>query len=236
MKKPVIGVTPLYDSGKESIWMLPGYMNALEESGAVPVILPLSGDKDVILTAAEKCGGFLFTGGQDVSPEIYGEEKDAKCGETCSVRDSLESVLLEYALENDIPVFGICRGLQFINAFLGGTLWQDINTYCPSDVNHCMSAPYDRSVHTVKIVPGSPLDSLFSLDAIGVNSYHHQAVKKLAEPLRASAVSADSITEGAYMPGKRFVQAVQWHPEFFYKKDENSRKLFAAFVNASLNK
>lgn len=233
MRKAVIGVTPLYDSERESIWMLPGYMNALEEAGAVPVILPLSADRDTSLAAARLCDGILFTGGQDVSPSLYGEAVSNKCGEVCKMRDEEEKILLEYALGEDIPTLGICRGIQFINAFLGGTLWQDIDTCIPSAVEHHMNAPYDRSVHTVSIAENSPLYALLGKGEIGVNSYHHQAVRKVADCLCVSAVAEDGIVEGIYMPGKRFVQAVQWHPEFFYKKDENSRRIFGAFVSAA---
>lgn len=233
MKKTIIGVAPLYDSEKDSIWMLPGYMNAIEEAGAVPVILPLSENRDTVLAAARICSGLLFTGGQDVSPSVYGEEVSDKCGETCAARDGEEKILLDYALNEDIPVLGICRGIQFINAFLGGTLWQDLDAFAPSQVEHHMSAPYDRSVHTVSIAEDSPLYELLGRKEIGVNSYHHQAVKKVAECLKISAAAPDGIVEGVYLPGKRFFQAVQWHPEFFYKKDENSRKIFKAFVAAA---
>ncbi len=123
-----------------------------------------------------------------MGPSLNGEEKDTACGECCPERDAMEVKLLNAALRRDKPIFGICRGIQFINAALLG-------------------------------------DGSFA-----VNSYHHQAVKELAPAWSAMAVASDGVIEAAYMPGKRFVWAVQWHPEFSFRVDGNSRKLFHAFV------
>ena len=127
--KPIIGVTPLFDSEKDSVWMLPGYLEGITAAGGIPIILPLYSDSGDIKKCSELCDGFLFTGGQDVSPEIYGEEKTEFCGETSELRDTLESTLLKIAIDENKPVLGICRGLQFINAALGGTLYQDLDEF-----------------------------------------------------------------------------------------------------------
>ena len=145
----------------------------------------------------------------------------------------MESKLLRLLWDADKPVFGICRGLQILNAHLGGTLYQDLITEHPSDVNHRMAAPYDRAEHPVTLLKDALLYSLLCADSIGVNSCHHQAIKALAPRLSPMAVAPDGLIEAVRAPEKRFLWAVQWHPEFFYKKDENSRKLFAAFVNAA---
>lgn len=233
MKKPIIGITPLYDSERSSYWMLPGYMTGLESVGAIPVMLPLTADRDELKSLCSVCSGFLFTGGQDVSPSIYGEKTKPSCGEVCTMRDKTEQILLSLALESDKPILGICRGLQFINAALGGSLYQDLPDEYPSHVQHHMSPPYDRAVHTVSITPGSLLSDIISSNTIGVNSYHHQAVKTLAPSLSEAARAEDGIIESAYMPGKRFVLAVQWHPEFSYKSDENSKNILRAFADAA---
>ena len=233
MKRPVIGIVPLVDIQRESYWMLPGYMDGVAEAGGLPLMLPLTDDEKQIDQLTELCNGFLFTGGQDVDPSIYGEEKDAACGECCQQRDAMEAKLLHAALRHDKPIFGICRGIQFINAALGGTLYQDLPSQHPSEIEHHQHPPYDVPVHTVTPIPSTPLAALLGDGAIAVNSYHHQAVKELAPGWSAMAAAADGIVEAAYMPGRRFVWAVQWHPEFSFRVDENSRKLFHTFVQCS---
>ncbi|MEI6101414.1 MAG: gamma-glutamyl-gamma-aminobutyrate hydrolase family protein, partial [Eubacteriales bacterium] len=126
MKKPVIGVLPLWDEEKSSIWMLPGYMQGIEAAGGIPVILSLTADSDALLYWAQNLDGFLFTGGQDVNPALYGEETLPVCGELCKERDRLEITLLRALIELGKPAFGICRGLQLFNVAMGGSLYQDI--------------------------------------------------------------------------------------------------------------
>ena len=145
----------------------------------------------------------------------------------------MEPKLLRRALDADKPVFGICRGIQLLNACLGGTLYQDLPTERESAVDHHMTPPYDRAVHEVTILADTPLAALLGTMRLGVNSYHHQAVKTLAPVLRPMALADDGLVEAAYLPGKRFCMAVQWHPEFSYKTDADSRALLAAFVRAA---
>lgn len=231
--KPIIGVVPLYDDEKDSYWMLPGYMQGIEAAGGIPVMLPMTADDAALSQLVTLVDGILLTGGHDVSPALYGEEKLPACGEPCAVRDEMEPKLLDLALAADKPVFGICRGIQLLNAALGGTLYQDLPTEHPSDVDHHMTPPYDRAVHSVRILPNTPLAALVGKETLGVNSYHHQAVKTLSDKLRPAAYSEDGLVEAAYMPDKRFVLAVQWHPEFSYRTDADSKKLLAAFVAAA---
>lgn len=236
MKRPIIGVSPLYDAQRESLWMLPGYMNGIEAAGGTPIMLPLTDSEEVIKRAAGLCNGLLLTGGQDVSPAVYDREKLSCCGEVCPERDREEALLLDLFIKTDRPVLGICRGIQFLNAHLGGTLYQDLDTQYGGTVEHHMSPPYDRGIHTVSIVKGTPLHRLLDIDEMSVNSYHHQAVKRLADPLCECAISGDGLIEGVFMPDKKFVWAVQWHPEFSYKKDEVSLKILKAFVAAAAEK
>lgn len=233
MKKTVIGVTPLWDGERDSYWMLPGYLEGLELAGALPITLPLAEDEQDILQLLSLCDGFLFTGGQDVSPALYGEKTRATCGEVCAKRDTFEQRLFAQALEQDKPMMGICRGIQFFNACLGGILYQDLPTEHLSEVAHVMRPPYDRAVHSVSLLPGTPLAALLGRAELGVNSYHHQAIKVLAPGLAEMARSEDGLVEAVYMPNKSFVWAVQWHPEFSFRTDENSRKIFSAFVEAA---
>jgi len=134
VKKPMIGVLPLYDEKKESLWMLPGYMKGIEAAGGIPVMLPLISDTDIIMSIADSFDGFLFSGGQDVNPAIYGEKMEAFCGKPCDERDSMERMLFEQVTKLDKPILGICRGLQLFNALLGGTLYQDIPSQLQSEI------------------------------------------------------------------------------------------------------
>ncbi len=232
MKKPIIGVMPLWDEDKKSIWMLPGYVEGIEKAGGIPIIFPLSADEELLDSLMDKCDGFLFTGGQDVSPELY-QEEPLDCVEACKVRDDMETLVLKKAIAEDKPILGICRGIQFINAALGGTLYQDLPTQHKSDVEHHQNPPYDRAVHEVNISTDSPLYECLHTEVLPVNSYHHQAVKYIAPELTAMAFSTDGLIEAVYRKKSRFLWALQWHPEFSYKTDLNSMKIFNAFVNAS---
>lgn len=231
-KKPVIGIVPLVDYQRASYWMLPGYMQGVEQAGGLPLMLPLTDDEAALTQLAGLCDGFLLTGGQDVDPAVYGAEKSNLCGETSPERDRMETRLLALARAQDKPVLGICRGIQFLNAALGGTLWQDLPVDYPSEVNHHQTGAYEAPIHTVRLLPGTPLADLLGKDTLPVNSYHHQAIRTLAPGLTAMATAPDGVVEAVYEPGKRFVWAVQWHPEFSWKVSEDSRKIFAAFVGA----
>ena len=232
MESKIIGVTPLYCDEKESIWMLPGYMDMLREAGLLPIVLPTRATTEELNRLNGICNGYLFTGGHDVDPALYGVEKSAWCGKVNPDRDALEQALFRLALNTDKPILGICRGIQLINAVLGGTLYQDLETERPSPVDHHMTPPYDRHIHQVTLQPGSLLSAILREMTVGVNSYHHQAIQVPAEYLRVEVISEDGLIEGVSYPGKRFVLAVQWHPEFNYRTDANSRTIVRAFADA----
>ena len=226
MKKPLIGLVPLVDEGRESYWMLPEYMKGVEQAGGIAVMLPLMVDR---------MDGFIFTGGHDVSPALYSEERIPECAPPCEGRDRMEKQLLPAALERNKPVLGICRGLQLINVLLGGTLYQDLPTQHPSEILHRQKAPYNAPCHDVRLEEGSPIQKLLNKNEIGVNSRHHQAIRMLAPGLTAMAYSPDGLIEAFCMPEKKFVWAVQWHPEHSCKVNADSRKIFSAFVDAAGN-
>lgn len=229
MRKPVIGLIPLVDAKLDSLWMLPGYMKGIESAGGLPLMLPLTEKKEALSQLALLCDGFLFTGGQDVSPSLYGESELPVCGERCPARDNMECLL--FSLAEKKPILGICRGIQIINVLLGGTLYQDIPSHRPSSVVHSQKPPYDSAIHSVKIIADTPLHELLQTDSIQVNSYHHQAVKTLSPKLRAMARAEDGIVEAAYAPEYPYLWGVQWHPEFMFS--ESCGKIFQSFVTAS---
>lgn len=232
MKKPVIGLIPLVDEGRSSYWMLPGYMKGISAAGGIGVMLPLTWDETDLGEILERFDGFLFTGGHDVAPAIYGQEKTDLCGDLCPGRDAMEENLLKLALEQGKPVFGICRGLQLMNAVLGGTLYQDLVKQFSDTTNHRMAAPYGRPEHPVRVLPDTPFAAWGIPETIGVNSCHHQGIHSLSERLAPMAVAPDGLVEAAYIPGETFACAVQWHPEFFPVEDPVSRIIFRAFVDA----
>lgn len=229
---PVIGLIPLYDDDKESYWMLPGYMKILEKCGALPIMLPLSTDAELLSKALSMCDGLLLTGGHDVGSYIYGEKASEKCGVPCKERDKMESILFKLALERDIPVLGICRGIQFMNAYLGGSLYQDLPTEYECMVEHHMEPPYDRAVHNVDVYEGTMLANIIGAGKHGVNSYHHQAIKTISPKVIPAAVSEDGLIEAIEVKDNKFAIGVQWHPEFSFKVNEDSIKLVQAFINA----
>lgn len=250
--KPIIGLIPLWDDDKQSLWMLPGYADALTQAGAIPVTLPLTTSNEDLQQIAARIDGLLLTGGQDVSPCYYGEAPLPQCGTPCPARDRMELALIPLMLQQHKPILGICRGIQLLNVALGGTLYQDLDLQHPSMVQHHMQPPYDRAIHPVSILPGTHLHRILASTVrgatekspteksptengvieLGVNSYHHQAVRQLAPSLRASALSPDGLVEAVELPTEPFVIAVQWHPEFRYLTDAPSQALFRAFVAA----
>ena len=229
--RPVIGLSPLYDAQRDSYWMLPGYMQALESQGAIVMMLPLTDDGQELEYFLQSCDGFVLTGGHDVSPALYGREQTPLCAETCPVRDAMDAYLLRRAVEQDLAVLGICRGHQLMNAVFGGTLYQDHPTEHPSEVCHRMQPPYDAAAHAVTL--SGPLAQLLGKTRWSVNSCHHQAVEQLSPAFVSMATADDGLVEAMYMPGKRFVWGVQWHPEFAWRVSEENRTILGAFLKAA---
>ncbi len=230
--RKVIGIMPLYDDEKESYWMLPGYMKMLEAENAIPLMLPLTENPKELDYFLEICGGFLLTGGHDVSPSVYQAAREPWCGQCCELRDKMEAYILKKAVDKDKSILGICRGIQFMNACFGGTLYQDLEKEHESSVNHHMDPPYNRTAHEVTVSKTAPLYDILRKETIGVNSYHHQAIRKLSPAFEIMAVAEDGLIEGIYMPSHKYIAGVQWHPEFSYETDDNSRKLIKSFVDS----
>ena len=213
---PVIGVTPLWDADRNSVWMLPEYLDGIQAAGGVPVVLPVKADESSAKCLVSTCDGILFTGGPDVG--------------TCPERDTLETFILKATMEAGKPILGICRGIQFLNAALGGTLWQDLPSEHPEGIAHRQEKPYGLPSHTVTLT-GS-LKKLIGKDTLPVNTRHHQAVKLPAPALTVMAVAPDGIIEALEMPGYPFFQAVQWHPEYLFGTFPGHLAIFQSFVNA----
>ena len=230
MSHPLIGVFPLWDPKKESYWMLPGYLDSVTAAGGLPLMLPLTADPARLEQLAETLDGFVFTGGQDIDPALYHQPRHPGCGDPCPGRDAMEARLFPLVEARRKPILGICRGLQILNVLRGGTLYQDLPAQHPSEVCHRQAPPYDRPSHTVQILADTPLARLLKTEALPVNSCHHQAIQAPAPGLLPMALSPDGLIEAVCDPAYPFLWAVQWHPEFSYRTDEASRKIFAEFL------
>ena len=229
--KPIIGVFAAVDDGTRS-FVLQNYLDSVEAAGGLPVVLPYTKSKDALQTYAELCHGFLLVGGVDIAPERYSAERQKECGTVCDARDEFEFAAFDAVYPTEKPILGICRGCQLINVALGGTLYQDIPTEKPSEVTHRQNDFGSSPIHSVKLVANTPLSLLTGQEQLQVNSLHHQAIKTLGEGLEVMAVAEDGIIEAIYMPGGKYLQAYQWHPERMFDTDAQSRLIFADFINA----
>jgi len=232
--KPIIGVSPLYDEVSESVWILPGYLNLVEENGGIPLILPLTANKETWQPFLSLCDGFIFTGGQDIAPTRYNEKTTDACGEVNQLRDEMEFQLMEEVIVRDKPFLAICRGAQLLNVFFDGTLYQDLMSDNPQTMNldHHMEAPYNRTQHQVELIENSLLHKILERHYLGVSSYHHQAIKKLGKELKVTALSPDGLAEGVFLPKASFALGVQWHPEFFSATTSVNQAIMKAFFEA----
>jgi putative glutamine amidotransferase len=236
MKKPIIGLTPQYDYERNRVWIGPNYLGAVKAAGGVPILLPLQADKEELEAAAKVCDGFLFTGGPDIDPFRFGEETVSQCGVVIPERDKMEEDLFQTVMESGKPILGICRGIQVLNVFLDGTLYQDIPAQFPSDLSIAHSQLSGNSVlsHSVLVKKGTLLSDILCKDYIKVNSFHHQGIKDLAPVLQTAGISMDSLIEAVYLPEHKFFLGVQWHPEHLYRSNEDALKIFQSFVNACM--
>jgi putative glutamine amidotransferase len=191
------------------------YRSALRGAGIEPV------ENVSALDGLDGLDGLMLAGGNDVDPAIYGAERAPETEEPDTARDALERSLIAQALARDLPILGICRGIQMFNASLGGSLIQHIEGH---------RAPRQREVHPVTIEQGSILESILKRNEFVVNSRHHQCVGKVAPGLSVTAKSPDGVVEALELAGKRFVLAVQWHPEA--RTDGPDAKIFEAFRRA----
>mgnify|MGYP003291221111 CR=1 FL=1 len=228
-RRPIIGITANYSDIDATV--RDRYYKQIISAGGVPVIIPPVADAAIITDTLDKVDGILLTGGGDYNPLWCGEEPSPKLHNINRERDAAELMLTRLAYNRQIPMLGICRGIQIMNVLEGGTLYQDIPTERLDAVKHSMQAPYDRIVHEVFIEPDTPLYDLYG-SRLMVNSCHHQAVCEIGSRLCVMAKSPDSIIEALYRPDKRFVQAVQWHPEMIFEKDPTAVSIVKSFVDA----
>ncbi|MBP5237983.1 MAG: gamma-glutamyl-gamma-aminobutyrate hydrolase family protein [Clostridia bacterium] len=221
--RPTIGLTcSMLENSRLAVNLT--YLNALRASGALPVTLPYVetvGEAELYLNGLD---GFLFTGGADIDPAEYGEQKDEKCGEVCPPRDLTEKCFFEALKNKRLPTLGICRGIQTLNVFAGGTLWQDIPSQYGADIVHASAE------HDIDIVPGTLFAQVIGKERIKVNSFHHQGIKTLAPGYAVCARAPDGMPEAICAESRDDFLAVQYHPEMICSRDENARAVFDWFT------
>ena len=212
----------------------PNYVRALEISGVPPErIRVLEPEKGVdYRELGGEALGLVLAGGEDVEPGRYGEEELPEADISMNpARDEMELALMAGAQDAATPTWGVCRGIQVINVFFGGTLWQDLALQLPTQVLHQLSNPHDALIHALRVDdPTVTLGSLLSLENPLVNSRHHQAVKELGDGLVAVAHAPDGVTEALYLDSPDWwVRGVQWHPENLVEMAQQ-RALWIAFA------
>ncbi|MEP7217148.1 MAG: gamma-glutamyl-gamma-aminobutyrate hydrolase family protein [Anaerolineaceae bacterium] len=239
--KPLVAVTmgssPGDSAGRPARATLnAAYLRAIENAGAAPVLLAPGMDHETIEALMTRVTGLVLTGGGDIDPARYGEAAHEKTTGVSLERDEMEDAATLWALERDIPILAICRGLQFLNVALGGSLHQHLPEVVGDRIKHAQTGHgFTRAepTHSVRMEPGSCLSVLLGADRTQVNSMHHQSINQLGSGLVATAWADDDCIEGAELTGRRFVAGVQWHPEEMAAQDEPARRLFAGFVAAA---
>ncbi len=231
--RPLIGLSCSHDSDKETSTLNLTYSRGVEKAGGLPVVLPLTTDKETLSETLLRLDGLLLTGGPDLDPSFFGEEPWPKLGGISPDRDAMEIYLAKQALSRDLPLFGICRGIQTLNVAAGGSLIQDISTAVKEPLKHRQDAPRWHGSHSVTVVTGSRLAAILGTDSLRVNTFHHQSVKELAEGLVAVAHAPDGVIEAIESTRHRFAIGVQWHPEGMWERHSVQLRLFSALVRAA---
>lgn len=239
MKKPLIGIVGnlLIDQGGmfpgyERAYVNNDYVQSVAKVGGAPIILPLISDYEEVKTQIEAVDSIIISGGYDVNPLIYGEEPVQKQGFLCPERDEYDLMVIKVAMELNKPILGICRGLQILNAALGGSMYQDLSQIEGCYIKHVQESRPEVAGHSVEVVKGTKLYDILG-EKITTNSFHHQAVKDLAPGFKVAARAKDGVIE-AIEKEDGFVIGIQWHPEMMARKDnEVMINLFKKLVQLS---
>lgn len=239
MSRPVIGIISSLKSDDPNLCTINkvvsvnhSYVLSVLGSGGLPLILPPADSDETVTAMVEKVDGLLVTGGNDLRPQLYGEEPGWGQGSFSPERDHLDMVSIRAAQEQGKPILGICRGIQSINVCFGGTLYQDIRREKTCTVNHYQESESSCPSHTVEISKDSILYPILG-QSVMTNSFHHQAVKRVADGFRVGAVAKDGMVEEIENSRGPFLLGIQWHPELMASSgDPAMQKVFNLFVNA----
>ena len=230
-KHPVIGICGAYHTEEETVLIKETYTNAILRWGGLPVVLPEVTDKETIERYLDVIDGLLLSGGGDIEASIFGEEKLPESGEPNLKRDAFELSITPLAVERQMPVFGICRGMQVLNVALGGTIYQDIPVQLgiPCE-KHRQEKPYSAPYHEVLLERNGLFASIVGSDSVMTNSMHHQSLKDIAESLVVEGRTADGVIEAVSSRENEGVFGVQFHPEYLQENDPALAGLFRHFI------
>lgn len=239
MKRPVVGILagiksqdPDLNRINKAVSVSYAYILSVLNSGGLPVVLPHAESDEVLAEAVKGVDGLLVTGGNDLQTQLYGEEPSWGQGAFSPERDHLDLVSIRAAVGQKKPILGICRGIQAINVFFGGTLYQDLRKETAFTVKHFQDAESSRASHTVAVSDGSVLFPVLGKEIL-TNSFHHQAVKKVADGFLIGARSKDGVVEAIESTAGSWILGVQWHPELMAAAgDETMQKIFGLFLEA----
>ena len=207
------------------------YIQAVKSSGGLPIVLPLVKSKTVIQEYVSLCNGFLFCGGGDITPLLFGQEPDYGIGSTDITLDLFQIRLMKEIIKAEKSVLAICRGMQILNVACGGTIYQDLNQLDMETINHMQTSLSRRDIsHKVFFKPKTRLHRMLG-DFAYTNSFHHQAIDRLGSGLIISGATGDNIIEAIELPSHTFTVGVQWHPESMLDSAQNMKQLFHALIH-----
>ena len=209
------------------------YVQALVMAGAIPMIVPVVSDSEMVDEVLALVDGVVLQGGADICPHLYGQEKHPSVQLDNDITDNFEIALCRRCVDRRKPLLAICRGMQILNVALGGTLIQDIPSCVNTSTLHRQSAPREAPTHAIRVNPVSRIGRILGSQKLTVNSFHHQAIDRLGEGLRATARSEDGIIEGLETENEGFVIGVQFHPEETMHSVPLTAQLFKALVDAA---
>ncbi len=236
MKKPLIAITGFKEYGKMGarICVNESYVRAVEQGGGLPLLITDGMTHEAALELLDMADGLVIIGGGDFDARLFGEEPHPTTDAPDKRRDEHDLLLAKRAFEKDMPILGICRGFQAMVIALGGTLYQNLPSQHPSDINHARWHTIEElytKCHTVKLTENGVFHNIMGETEVGVNSSHHQAVKDLPSCAVAEGITPDGLVEAFVLPEKRFAIATQWHPERMTDYPEHL-SLFKALVAA----
>lgn len=229
----VIGITCGHSwEAPERFYVNEAYVQQIITAGAIPILIPYM-DPEKLKVVVEQIDGLLIPGGNDIDARLFGEEPQPGLGSIDPIWDMLDMTVIRFALSRNLPILGICRGCQILNVTCGGSLIQDIATQVTNPIKHQQLAPKWHGTHDISIASGSKLASVLGVTEIAVNSFHHQAIARIASGFIASAYASDGIIEGIESTQHNCVLGVQWHPELMTSHEPIFTQLFTHLVQSA---